>query len=623
VSEAPVDPALVELFNQAAAHAKGNQHAAARTAYETLFTLHAARGLSASERFLATSHLQLAYSHLDLHDIAAADRELAQVDRSVLGNERLYDFHFTRGNVYGALGQLQPMFSSFVEAISVAEELDDYETRPLACWRKILGVAYASSNWTFVREVALKAQQVAGVRGYSELATQAAVCLAEATKGLAGPDSDLALTVLDGVAAGQTLKFRTAVRIGSAPDCDLILPGCTAQASIAPDGTAYRLRATGEVFVSGVAATDATLSSFEKLVIGGVSVISNQRGGAYVKTSIIHASPSPAPAFARPSAVREIGPLLRARAYAGLALLDDDHVLIAGGSPPQRGAAFANAELFSLRDGTSRELPLAAGHSGPAVARLVDGRVLIAGGGTTAAEIYDPRAGTWTTVAPLRVQRTNAAAIALPNGLVVVLGGLYKAGELAAEVYDPAKNAWGGLRSPDFASADVARLDATRFLVAATTGGVAPRPPALYYVFDAATWSFTPVAAPNAARWSPSLCALDEGRVLVTGGYPTAQSKVVECFSAVTSTFDRFPDMLALRSTPAITRVASGRVLVIGGASLDQGVYSGEVFDPVAKTWSALPAIWRGLNPIGGLARSDGSAAIIAFGSVSVARETW
>lgn len=623
-----VDPSLVELFDQAVALAQAKQPGRARERYLSVLALHAREALAAEPRFLAATKLLLAYTSIDLGDLPTALSELAQVDPAALDPSRFYDLHFTRGNVLGGLRQLVPMFAAFVAAISAAEDLDDYDERPRACWSKILGITLAARDWPYLREVAAKAQQVAGVRGWPEITTQAAVCLAEAATNLArpvvvtAPDAEGEVLVLDGGAAGHTLKFSATIRLGSGRDCDLMLPGCTAHATISPDGATYRLRATGDVFLDGVAVTDVSLASISKLVIGGVSLIAQKRCGAYISTPTIHSAPTPAPAFAPPTAVHELGPLITARAGAGLALLDHDRVLIAGGASPQRGAAFATAELFTLTTSTSRSVPLVAARTGPAVARLADGRILLAGGGTHTAEIFDPHTEISLATASMQTVRTGAHALVLPNGLVVALGGLYKPDALAAEVYDPAKGAWGGLRSPSFTVAHAAPLDATRFLIAATSGSTTPRPPASFYIFDSRTWRFEAISPPAAPRWSPRLCALGAGRVLILCGSPTQHARTVELYDAATNAFSRMPDMLSHRATPAITRVRSGRVLVVGGGSLSEGVYSAEMFDPEACQWSALPAIWNGLNPVGGLAHADGSAIVVSFGAVSRAHDS-
>ena len=68
---------------------------------------------------------------------------------------------------------------------------------------------------------------------------------------------------------------------------------------------------------------------------------------------------------------------------------------------------------------------------GAAVARLADGRVLIAGGSPCPgcgeakpeARLYDPASGSWTALPSMPEPRVNATAVALPDGSALLVGG--------------------------------------------------------------------------------------------------------------------------------------------------------------------------------------------------------
>ena len=68
--------------------------------------------------------------------------------------------------------------------------------------------------------------------------------------------------------------------------------------------------------------------------------------------------------------------------------------------------------------------------AGALVARLADGRVLVAGGTdgltvqpSTAADLYDPVTGRWTSLPPMPEARADGAAVALADGSVLLVGG--------------------------------------------------------------------------------------------------------------------------------------------------------------------------------------------------------
>ena len=81
---------------------------------------------------------------------------------------------------------------------------------------------------------------------------------------------------------------------------------------------------------------------------------------------------------------------------------------------------------------------------GVTATRLLDGRVLITGGGDgSRAEVYDPTTGTFKPTGSLKTPRWQQTATLLPDGRVLVAGGAdLNAGECctpltSAELYDP------------------------------------------------------------------------------------------------------------------------------------------------------------------------------------------
>lgn len=149
--------------------------------------------------------------------------------------------------------------------------------------------------------------------------------------------------------------------------------------------------------------------------------------------------------------------------------------------------------------GPARIAPLPRfGHS---ATTLGDGRILVAGGwrqgGTSAlnpplaaVQIYDPAGDVWAGVASLKTARAEHAAVALPDGRVLVLGGLRHAPLADAEVYDPARDTW----------TRIAPMGQARYGHAATvseglvivTGGFAQQPQTGVLVYDVAAEAWRP-----------------------------------------------------------------------------------------------------------------------------------
>ncbi|MDF1797782.1 MAG: kelch repeat-containing protein [Planctomycetota bacterium] len=122
-------------------------------------------------------------------------------------------------------------------------------------------------------------------------------------------------------------------------------------------------------------------------------------------------------------------------------------------------------------------------------------------------------------------------------------------------------------------------------------------------IYDPQTQSFT--AGPNLtqARSTHTATKLADGRVLVTGGYPTygpgIASATAEVFDPVSGTFSAVASPSIGRTLHTATLLADGRVLVVGGGtkfdfndifgSLATVVETTELYDPVADSWSAGP----------------------------------
>jgi hypothetical protein len=142
------------------------------------------------------------------------------------------------------------------------------------------------------------------------------------------------------------------------------------------------------------------------------------------------------------------------------ALLDDGRVLLAGGKSgkirgPFRGANLAyftpleTAEVFDPETNSFQPVgSMQTAHYLGIATRLTDGMVLITGGwtaaggiigGLRAAELFDPTRNIFSGGGDLHIARLNQTATMLPNGDVMVAGGIDRHGNITAtvEFYDP------------------------------------------------------------------------------------------------------------------------------------------------------------------------------------------
>ncbi len=216
-------------------------------------------------------------------------------------------------------------------------------------------------------------------------------------------------------------------------------------------------------------------------------------------------------------------------------LLDDGRVLVTGGGTSKNDrASTASAEIYDPKTRAwTRTGSMAVPRSYHTATRLEDGRVLVTGGSSTSvgagtvrasAEIFDPGTGRWTTAAPMAAHRYVHEAVSLADGRVLVAGGWSSAtvrskSLASAEIFDPRTKAWAtvGAMSTGRAQFRMAALPDGRVVA---VGGLGPSndPLAGTDLFDPAAGSWSPTGAMADASWWPALVVLEDGRALVAGG---------------------------------------------------------------------------------------------------------
>jgi Bacterial Ig-like domain (group 3)/IPT/TIG domain/Galactose oxidase, central domain/Kelch motif len=253
------------------------------------------------------------------------------------------------------------------------------------------------------------------------------------------------------------------------------------------------------------------------------------------------------------------GSLNQARSWQTATLLNDGKVLVVGGyylDESQNVVVLASAELYDPTTGsftvtgslnTARMLPTAT--------LLMNGKVLIAGGrdanGNTlaSAELYDPATGIFTTTGSMNTARSYDTATLLPNGDVLIVGGALE------EAYS-----WSFLNSAE--------------------------------IYDPSVGTFLPTGSMTVARWTHTATLVNNGEVLVAGGYGAGSNTLnsAELYDPSSGAFTLTGSLVEGRSSPTATLLINGQVLFVGGTNQGVNVSDAELYDSTQGSFSVTGA---------------------------------
>ncbi len=325
------------------------------------------------------------------------------------------------------------------------------------------------------------------------------------------------------------------------------------------------------------------------------------------------------------------GSLNTARLDFGAILLADGRALEVGGSG--ESGVLDTAEIYDVGAGafSLAANTMSSGRAYPSVAPLPNGNALVAGGNsvspqqqpTDSADVFDAATNSFTPTASLHIGRQEAAAVVLPNGDPIVLGGIDFQGtaggnyEPSGEIYDPTAGTFtvtGGLNSLRIAFA-ANRLHDGRVLIAggATNYGLLDTAE----VFDPKTGYFTPTANTlDTNRVSLNVVTLNDGDALVANG---STGTTAELFNPKTMTLTPTKrEMTASRAAATATLLNDGTVLIAGGLDLDgNSLATAEIYRPDSQTFTLTKGNMTTPRALHTATLLDDGDVLIAGGSTS------
>jgi len=277
-------------------------------------------------------------------------------------------------------------------------------------------------------------------------------------------------------------------------------------------------------------------------------------------------------------------------------LLADGRVLLAGGDT-QREEGPDPGPTWEIWDPGANRVTgsgsLASAHEWHGAARLLDGRVLLAGGyrtvdgktvATQSCELFDPRTGTSIATEPLHGVAPDATppeptvAVRLEDGTGRVLALTWSPDgrAIGAELFDPERETWTPVaaRAQPRVQHGTAALPGGRVLVFGGWDPEASRPLRSAELYDPVGDAWTPAGELHVARiyLGSATVVLPSGKVLVAGGalnrpdeIPFRYTELVETYDPGTGAWTIAGALQHPLVTHTVTVLADGSVWAVGG----------------------------------------------------------
>jgi hypothetical protein len=322
------------------------------------------------------------------------------------------------------------------------------------------------------------------------------------------------------------------------------------------------------------------------------------------------------------------GPSLTAAGLEQGVALPDGRVFLVGGYLPDNSLSKI-AQIYNPATNTMTTVAsMSTARLGHTATLLSDGRILVAGGSDggalDTAEIYNPVSNIWSSTGSMSAARMYHTATLLPDGRVIVIGGLSTTCGCAignVDIFNPTTGVWTPASSiPPRRQHFAALLQNGKVLVFGGLGNSSSTPLTSSIMYDPVANAWSAVGNMLVSRNYPAMTVLQDGRILVAGGYlGSTYYSSTEIFNPSTNLWSAGPAMTTPRMQSAMVTLLDGRVLIAGGMTSLPLSYnftgflrSTEIFAPNTNQWSVGPDLITPRAQAGGFTLQDGRVFIVS-----------
>jgi len=236
---------------------------------------------------------------------------------------------------------------------------------------------------------------------------------------------------------------------------------------------------------------------------------------------------------------------------------------------------------------------------------LTNGKLIVAGGkevGMQAqsgnfnrtVEVFDPIKSVWTFTGEMKEERMSPKLFELPNGNVMVAGGLSGARDplISTEIWDPNTGTFtmGPEMNRSHNEMGAVTLNDGRFMIIGGSSydkdiGFQVALSQETEIFDPESETWTDAAPMAEKRANHRAVVLNNGNVLVVGGgkWDGPYLKSIEIYDPNTDSWKYGAEMSKGRVAHTATLLSDGKVLVVGGKGK---MTVAEIYDPNTDTWT-------------------------------------